>query len=389
MDQRELRRVRTTFGRYARDPARQRAWNAANPGNRAIRREVVDRAFELAGDDLLGGDVLDIGCGSGWWLGSIQTRGAPAARLHGVDLLAGRTDAARRKLPGATVLEADARALPFEDGRFAAVTLFLVLSSLAGREDMRSVLREARRVAVRGGAVVVWEPRVRNPRNRVTHHVDRGLLEATLGMRAATRTLTVLPPLARRLRATRRTVGSPGCRRCGRIACRSSAHDLGSSSDPPAARADVLSRTLVGIRATAPQSHDPGLRDPLPRALARARHGRGEPDADPAPRRRSTSTLGASNGPHRSRLRRALHVVLPLAHGGSRRDPAVAEARLRGRAALRDADAHRPRARRRRRGAGADRRVPRDAPRRAGRPSRAAMGRSGAPARTATRGSPG
>lgn len=215
MDQREVRRLRATFDGYARDPAKQRAWDAANPGNRAIRDEVVERAFELAPGDLLAGDVLDVGCGAGWWLARMMDRGVPAPRLHGVDLLPVRLDAARRSVPGATLLAADARELPFEDGRFTTVTLFLVLSSLGGESDVRAALREARRVAARGGAVIVWEPRVANPRSRATRHVGRRRLREALGTPATTRTLTLLPPLARRLptaRAYRRMAQVPALR---------------------------------------------------------------------------------------------------------------------------------------------------------------------------------
>lgn len=199
MDQREVERLQTTFDGYARDPAKQRAWRATNPGNRAIRAEVVDHAFELAGGSLLGGEVLDVGCGSGWWLADLRARGVPARRLHGVDLLTSRVDAARRQVPGATVLVADAGALPFRDSHFAAITLFLTLSSVDDRDALRAVLREARRVSAPGGAVIVWEPRVGNPRNGATLHVGRRLVGEALGTAAASRTVTVLPALARRL----------------------------------------------------------------------------------------------------------------------------------------------------------------------------------------------
>src|SRR4051812_3727402 len=115
--------LHTTYSEYAGDPAKQRAWAASNRGNQAIRRELARTALELAGD--VRGDVLDVGCGTGWWLERLQGTGAA---LFGLEALEQRVEAARARVPGATVVHGDAAALPWEDGRFGLVTLFTVLS---------------------------------------------------------------------------------------------------------------------------------------------------------------------------------------------------------------------------------------------------------------------
>jgi SAM-dependent methyltransferase len=106
---------------------------------------------------------------------------------------------ASERVPGARVRQADARALPFDDTRFAIVVLFTVLSSLESDRDVRHALAEARRVLRPGGVLLVYEPRLRNPFNaRVRRITDEDLDVA--GIRPRTeRRLTLLPPLARRL----------------------------------------------------------------------------------------------------------------------------------------------------------------------------------------------
>jgi ubiquinone/menaquinone biosynthesis C-methylase UbiE len=154
--------------------------------------------LELGGRDL-GGEVLDIGCGTGWLLEALVGKGLEPARLHGVEALTERADAAARRVPGAQVLTADARQLPYESDRFGLVTLVTVLSSMPDREAVAAALREARRVAAPAGVVLVYEPRLPNPLNRRTRVISRRELEGTLGPATARRSLTGLPPLARRL----------------------------------------------------------------------------------------------------------------------------------------------------------------------------------------------
>ena len=205
----EQQRVRRVYERYRRSGRRARAWSAENPGNRLIREEVAAAVRERA-EPSGGGVVLDIGCGSGWWLRYLADSGVAANRLHGVDLLPSRLEAARRALPGAELRQADARALPWPDGRFRLVTLFLVLSSQASREIQLASLREALRVLEPGGDLFVWEPRIPNPANPATRLVRRATLRDVLGQAVTTEPVTLLPSLARRCgRLRRRTAGSP------------------------------------------------------------------------------------------------------------------------------------------------------------------------------------
>jgi glycosyltransferase involved in cell wall biosynthesis/ubiquinone/menaquinone biosynthesis C-methylase UbiE len=204
----EQRRATQVYQEYAVSPRKQHDWRADNRGNAAIRDELVEAAFELAGPALAPGSaILDVGCGTGWWLERLAAddRGTDTARfdarlLNGLELLPDRVAAAGRRVPAAEVRIGDARLMPFEPNSFDAVTLFTVLSSMRTSLDVERALSEARRVLRPGGTLLVWEPRIRNPLNPQVQLISRQLLLRCLaGDRVRTRPTTVLPVLSRQL----------------------------------------------------------------------------------------------------------------------------------------------------------------------------------------------
>ena len=201
MPQDDEARVRRVYERYGRDPAKQRDWSADNPGNACIRAELVSSAYRAAGGTVeTAARVLDVGCGTGWWLAHLASDPNVSASLHGVELLPARASAAAASVPDATIELADARALPYEDDSFDLATLFVVLSSMRTPSDAALGLSEAWRVLAPGGVLLVWEPRVPNPLNRSTVLISPRLVRDALpGATLERRTLTVMPPLVRRL----------------------------------------------------------------------------------------------------------------------------------------------------------------------------------------------
>ena len=197
----ERRRVGELYERYGASSRKHRSWSAENPGNAAIRAELVDAVVALAGGALFSArEILDLGCGSGWWLRRLADDDRVTATLRGLELLPERVTAARTRVPEAAIALGDARALPYPDRSLDVVTLFTVLSSLPAWEDAESALREAQRVLRPGGMLLVWEPRLSNPLNRNTVFVeDRRLRHALGSARIEARTTTVFPALARRL----------------------------------------------------------------------------------------------------------------------------------------------------------------------------------------------
>lgn len=113
---------------------------------------------EAAADGVLGlvpphaRSLLDLACGTG-----IVTRRLAAARdglrVTGVDLTDEMVRRAAARLPGA-ILRADARRLPFPDGRFDAVVSVWLLHLLSDPADVRAVVGECARVLRPGGVYV-------------------------------------------------------------------------------------------------------------------------------------------------------------------------------------------------------------------------------------------
>jgi SAM-dependent methyltransferase len=200
----ERARVREVYDAYAASPRRRRAWSRDNAGNRrilagleaAVAAELA-RAARFPGS---GRTLLDVGCGHGELLASLVRRGAPPDALHGVDLLEERVATVRAGVPGADVRVADARALPAGDGSFDAVILSTVLSSIVDGALRAEVAREALRVLRPDGVLLCYDARMPNPANPSVRAIGRAELGRLFaGCAIASRSLTVLPPLARRL----------------------------------------------------------------------------------------------------------------------------------------------------------------------------------------------
>ncbi len=97
----------------------------------------------------LGDDVLEIGPGYGATTRVLAER--PGA-LTVLELDPGYCERLRRELPErVTVVQGDATAMPFEDGRFSAVVCFTMLHHLPSAAAQDRLLAEAARVLRPGG----------------------------------------------------------------------------------------------------------------------------------------------------------------------------------------------------------------------------------------------
>jgi len=77
------------------------------PSSDALCRRIV-RQTKRAGDEL----IVELGAGTGVISRALLAGGIPAKRLHVVEIVPDMADHLRRVLPGVTVIEGDARALP-------------------------------------------------------------------------------------------------------------------------------------------------------------------------------------------------------------------------------------------------------------------------------------
>ncbi len=116
--------------------------------DRAEARRAVALLREATGLGA-GARVLDVGCGPGRHLGELLGIGC---RATGLDLSRHMTEAARAAVPGALLVRADMRSLPFRSGCFDAVTsYFTSFAYFDDEDDDLSVLSEVRRVLKSGG----------------------------------------------------------------------------------------------------------------------------------------------------------------------------------------------------------------------------------------------
>jgi SAM-dependent methyltransferase len=134
-----------------------RLWSAKAADWAELQEPYLDSAF-VAGLDALGVSVrtrlLDIGCGAGRALRLAADRGAA---VSGLDAAPGLLEIARRRVPGARLIQGELQTLPFGDDEFDAVSGF---NSFQYAADPIAALREAKRVTRPGGRILalVWSP---------------------------------------------------------------------------------------------------------------------------------------------------------------------------------------------------------------------------------------
>lgn len=148
-------RVRLAAVLAARRKASEAYFSKTGESWLRVRTEVFGDRFDLSG--LLGlldpaWTVGDLGCGTG----NVSMMLAPfVARVIAVDGSTAMLEGARRNVSGldnVEVLEGDLEALPIPDRTLDAATLFLVLHHVA---DPGQVIREAARVMVKGGRLII------------------------------------------------------------------------------------------------------------------------------------------------------------------------------------------------------------------------------------------
>jgi SAM-dependent methyltransferase len=198
----EVERVLDVYRTFL--PKRSACWDPRNRGNAAILTELERRVVALlrARDRLPLGSatVLDVGCGYGHFVGLFQDLGADPANLHGVDLLPERIEAACRRRPAIAFRTGNAAELPYEDHSFDLVLLFSVMTSILDPAVRAAVASETRRVLRPGGAILLYDFRFDSPRNPHVRGLRRPEVERVFpDLVRSFETLTVAPPLARRL----------------------------------------------------------------------------------------------------------------------------------------------------------------------------------------------
>lgn len=126
----------------------------------------VDRVVELTLGELIVGNVLDVGTGSGVFAEAFMQRGWQVTAL---DVNPEMLEAVSRLLPGPLYVRALAETLPFKSKCFDVVFLGHVLHET---ESLERALQEAIRVARRRVAIVEWPYRQEDIGPPVEHRIS-------------------------------------------------------------------------------------------------------------------------------------------------------------------------------------------------------------------------
>ncbi|MBI5708742.1 MAG: class I SAM-dependent methyltransferase [Candidatus Eisenbacteria bacterium] len=146
----------------------------------ALRREVLERALREAGLDPAGRQVLDVGCGTGFFTAHYLARGA---QVTGLDIAPTSVERLRARFPAARFVLADVSEADIE-GRFDIVNAFDVIYHITDDARWEAALRRLGAAVAAGGLLLVTDT-----------FVDLGTLASHNRMRPLERYRAVLAPL--------------------------------------------------------------------------------------------------------------------------------------------------------------------------------------------------
>ena len=202
----EVDRLREVYQQYTDFGFGQSKWSNANRGNQALRGERELKARELlqrAGFfPLTDRRILDVGCGTGEQLGIFADWGAKPENLFGIDLIPERIRTAQINFPQITFQFANAESLPFADRSFDLVAVFTVFTSILDQHMAANICSEIKRILAPGGGVLWYDFRMNNPCNKHVRGASRKQIQRLFpGFKLTLESISLLPPLARRLGA--------------------------------------------------------------------------------------------------------------------------------------------------------------------------------------------
>jgi ubiquinone/menaquinone biosynthesis C-methylase UbiE len=143
--------------------------------------------------------ILEVGCGSGYWLREFIKWGARPENITGIDLLDHRIAEARQLCPAAVDVRCGSAAqLALPDAIFDVVIQSTVFTSILDAEMKQQIASEMLRVVKSDGLIVWYDYHVNNPWNPDVRGVKKKEIHRLFpGCRIELRRITLAPPLAR------------------------------------------------------------------------------------------------------------------------------------------------------------------------------------------------
>lgn len=143
--------------------------------------------------------ILEVGCGSGFWLRQFVQWGAKPQNLVGIDLLFDSIARGRELCPDGMSLQCgDANALDFEDESFDVVMQFTAFSSVLNQETQANLAAEICRVTKPDGLILWFDFFISNPKNPDVSGVTRRRISQLFpGYPLDLDRVVLAPPIAR------------------------------------------------------------------------------------------------------------------------------------------------------------------------------------------------
>jgi ubiquinone/menaquinone biosynthesis C-methylase UbiE len=196
----EEARIRAAYARREKDDARYSWFNPAYQLTmQGCERRILARLAQVGFADLQSKTILEIGCGTGYWLREFINWGARPENVAGIDLLMDRVAQARELCPpGVRVHCGSAAQLPFSAESFDIVLQATVFTSILDRELQQAMAAEMLRVVKPDGIILWYDYHVNNPWNKDVRGVKRReIYRLFANCRIELQRVTLLPPLAR------------------------------------------------------------------------------------------------------------------------------------------------------------------------------------------------
>jgi ubiquinone/menaquinone biosynthesis C-methylase UbiE len=196
----EEARIRAAYAKREKDDFRY-SWS--NPGHVFMIQERERRFLQLlkrhSFTPLKTKKILEIGCGTGYWLREFVKWGAQPENITGLDLLPELVFEARRLCPeGVTVQQGSAAQLEFSDRTFDLVLQSTVFTSILNPVVRAQVATEMIRVLKDDGLIIWYDFRVNNPRNLDVRGIKKQeIFRLYPKCNVKIERITLAPPLAR------------------------------------------------------------------------------------------------------------------------------------------------------------------------------------------------
>jgi ubiquinone/menaquinone biosynthesis C-methylase UbiE len=143
--------------------------------------------------------ILEVGCGSGYWLREFIKWGARPENITGIDLLDNRIVEARQLCPAAVMIQCGSAArLALPDAILDLIIQSTVFTSILDSDMKQQIASEMLRVLKSDGLIVWYDYHVNNPWNPDVRGVKKKEIRRLFpDCRIELKRITLAPPLAR------------------------------------------------------------------------------------------------------------------------------------------------------------------------------------------------